>query len=337
MNVTIKHIADALGITPSAVSKALNDYPDVSAELKERVRTTAQALNYQPNGMARGLVKGRSRTIGLFILGHRRTGGFAHPFTVEVMAGIMDGAAEQGYDLVLFSADGRLLAEAYCNELARRRRVEAMILLGVQADDPGLATLGVEGPPSVILDVPVAGKNVSYVAGNSERGGELAADHLLRLGHRRLLMINGHRHAAVSYARERGFTRVCAAAGITPRIIEGDFTEEGGHRCMNEALEGGARPTGIFLASDLMAFGALRALQGRGLEIPRDVSVVGYDDIAPAAHITPPLTTIRQDRYLYGRKLADCALALITAGTCAPQLVEPTLVVRASTDRCKEE
>lgn len=336
MNVTIKHVAKELGITPSAVSMALNDYPDVSAELKERVRTTAKALNYQPNSIARGLVKGRSRTLGLFILGHRRAGGFLHPFATEVMAGIMDGASEQDYDLLLFSADGLLLAEARCNELASKRRVEAMLLLGLQSDDPDLGSLGRNGPPAVTLDVPVTGGNVTYVAGDSEHGGELAAEHLLALGHRRLLMINGHRHAAVSFARERGFARACAAAGATLQVVEGDFTDEGGYSCMSRALASGAKLTGVFAASDLMAFGAIRAIHSHGLVVPQDISVIGYDDIAPAAHITPPLTTVRQERYVYGSKMANCALALIEIGACEPQSVKPTLIVRSSTYRRQE-
>lgn len=338
MNITIKHIAQELGITPSAVSRALNDYPDISVELKEKVKATALALNYQPNSIARGLVQGKSHTLGLFILGHRRAGGFSHPFTIEVMAGIMDAASEHDYDVVLFSADGLLLSEARCNELAVRRRTEAMLILGVQSDDPDLAKLGRDGPPCVVLDVPLHGKNITSVGGDSERGGKLAAEHLLALGHHRMLMINGHRHAAVSFAREKGFVKVCAAAGVNLRIIESDFTESGGYKCMSEVLNDGApQPTGVFLASDLMAFGALRALSEHDITVPGEISVIGYDDIAPSAHVSPPLTTIRQDRYLYGWKMVNCAFLLIVKGECEPQLVEPTLVQRNSTAHLTED
>lgn len=333
--VTLRDIAAEVGVSVAAVSRALNGHPDVSELTRRRVLEAARRLDYRPNAAAKTLVTQRSRLVGVYFLGQERAR-FSHPFASEVVDGILEGLATAGYDLLVFG-DGLYGGTPSFLHLAAHRQVDGAVFLGLRTDDPRWEELQNLPFPFVSIDVPVPASRAVAVGCDHIEGARLVAQHLAGLGHRRIAMVNGHRWAPVSWERLSGFTAGLRQAGLDldPSLVaEGDFTEASGYRCAMELLRRRPRPTAIFAASDLMAFGVLEAARKLGLDVPGQVSVAGYDDIADAARCTPPLTTVHQPRRQVGVAAAQTVVQLIERrenGTPSRVLLRPELVVRSST------
>lgn len=330
---TIKDIADLAGVSTAAVSKALNGKPDVSAATRARVWEAARALNYQPNSLARGLVSQRSGTVGLFFL-DRDTQGFSHPFAAQVISGLLDTLTTRGYHCVLFSTPGNPAAGqevvSYLS-LCRQWQVEGAAFMGLRLGDPALGELAASDLPVVTIDVPLDGPRATMVGVDNRRAQREAVTYLVGLGHRRIAFVNGHMQAAVSVERLKGFRDGMAAAGLTVLdqwMIVSDFTEVGGYTATRALLGQPERPTAILYASDLMAMGGYRATRELGLAIPRDLSIVGFDDIDQASRLDPPLTTVHQERYELGRSAARALLEALDHGRSTAWIQVPWWIER---------
>lgn len=337
LRVTLKDIAREVGLSVTAVSRALNGHKDVSEATRARVLEVARRLNYHPNTIARGLVTQKSRTVGLFSVSFTQSYSMmADPFAAELVDAILERFGETGYDVVLFSRSRIESADSYV-ALAVQRQIDAAIFLGLRTDDRRYEELRTIGIPLITVDVPIDVEHAVCVGCDQVKGAYMAVSHLIGMGHRRIAYISGHWHAPVSHERCRGYREAMEEAGLAVRdewILEGDFTRASGQRCMERILSLDPRPTAVFCASDLMALGAMDGARLAGLNVPDDVSIIGYDDIREAAEAQPPLTTVHQPRHLLGKAVADAAIAAMHAkGALAGKnriLLEPALVQRAT-------
>jgi len=332
MGVTIKDIAKRMGISATAVSKALNNRDDVSQELKEKVKKVAEEMDYSPNTIAQRLVNNKSNTIGVFMLSRQRNH-VNETFGFQFLHGIMEEANRDGYDIVLFSTDSDLLAEKSYIKLCKERRVEGAIFTGLRLDDPHLSEIKEATFPISVIDTRISGKNVSYISTDNKRGVFQALEYLYRLGHRKIGFINGHNNAHVSKLRYSAFYEFLSSKSCynSKFVFQGDYTQESGYRCAEQLLSLNERPTAVFVASDLMAFGAIKMFKEAGLKLPEDISIVGFDNVYSSALIEPALTTVGQNAFEMGVKAVNWVLNKIYGNNPENKiLLEPELIIRNS-------
>jgi LacI family transcriptional regulator len=332
---TIKDLAKAAGVSVTTVSRALNGYSDVNEDTRKKIKRIAEQLNYRPNAVARSLVTRKTRTIGV-ILSEINREGAKDSLAFEILCGINDRAVELDYDILLFSTNPKKqLAKSYA-DLCKERNVDGAILSGLRVNDPYLQQVVQDTSfPCVLIDIPAAHQNVGHVTTDNFRGAKTAVEHLIRLGHRHIAMINGHDEASVSKERLLGYKHALAEHGISFReelIFNGGFKEEGGFTALHQILHRHPEVTAVFSASDLMVLGALRALEQIGRKVPETMSIVGYDDITIASYCSPPITTIRQDRYEMGYQAAQLLIDMLEKRKVNHKIVlNSELIVRQST------
>jgi LacI family repressor for deo operon, udp, cdd, tsx, nupC, and nupG len=326
---TMADIARRAGVSVSTVSRALAGSPRVTAATRGRIARLAGDAGYVLNQVARGLRLQRSRQI-LVILPT-----IANPFFAEVVLGVEEEAQARGYGVLVGNTSGAP---------EREQALGRHLLTGVV--DGLLVLMG--RIPSVLSDIAAAhrvvaiservpGSGIATVTIDNAAAAQDAIVHLLQLGHRRIAHIAGRARSNVALQRTRGYRLALEAAGIASDeqlIVPGDFSVAAGEAGMHRLLELRARPSAVFCANDEMAVGAIRAARTRGLQVPRDLSVMGFDDVPVAAAYDPPLTTIQQPRHEMGRAAAallidQLARKRATSGD-APYLPH-RLVVRGST------
>ncbi|HXE11443.1 MAG TPA: LacI family DNA-binding transcriptional regulator [Bryobacteraceae bacterium] len=306
-SATIKDVAQAAGVNISTVSRALNNGYGVHPRTVERVIAAAKRLDYRPNRVARGLVTGRSHSLALIVSDIR------NPFFAEVARGAEDAARAAGCDLVLCNSD--LDAEkqmGYFRSLLSKR-VDGILMNSVSAlSSDHQAELAASGVPIVLLNRSAPGGMFSTVCADNETGGALAAQYLLDRGHRKIAHLTGPRKHGNLSDRARGFVRVLQAArpAVQPVILRGNYNFSGGAELMHRLLTEHPDATGVFAANDIMAFGALQAALERGLRIPDNISLIGFDNIELTSIVHPPLTSIHQPKYEIGRAAVEILLRL---------------------------
>ncbi len=332
---TQRQIAEEVGVSRTTVSLVLNDVPDarISPETRQRVVEAARRLNYHPDAAARTLVSGRTQTIG-FVLCQSHERVFADAFLPEVLRGVGDAVQESGFHVIVHSVEDVTAPDAYVG-LVREKQTDGIILSGPRSDDRQLARLKAEGFPVVLLGQ-LSDSDFPFVDVDNVGAAKQAVNHLLALGHRRIGMIT---NAPLAYtaARDRltGYRRALEAAGVAYEralVRYGDFREESGFRAMDQLFGLAEPPTAVFVASDLVAFGALVAIKERGLRVPDDMSLVGFDDVRLANYVDPPLTTVRLPAYELGYRAAVLLTQLIDGEMVekAEVLLQAELVVRQS-------
>jgi len=328
--VTIKDIAQIAGVSPSTVSRALNDSPLIREETKARIREIAAALGYERNELARGLVKGTSRALGLIVPD------ITNPFFAEIARGVSDVAHAQGYGVLFCTTEGDLSREAEYLRFLRRKRVDGLILSAVTIDDPNLPELLHGSIPFVLVSRLVRGLDASFVVGDDKTGARLAVEHLIQLGHERIAFIGGPANVQSSRDRMETYQEVLKEHGLkayTKWAVFADFTQAAGREAAQKMLRGCDRPTAIFAANDVIALGVMEAAEDLGLSIPQDLSLVGYDDISYASLPRIQLTTVSQPTYEMGRIAAEYLLAICEGEERGKlqRVLPPRLVVRKTT------
>ncbi|QKS70659.1 LacI family DNA-binding transcriptional regulator [Paenalkalicoccus suaedae] len=331
---TIKDIAKIAGVSVTTVSRALNGYSDVSEKTRSRVEQVAKELKYSPNAVARTLVMNKSKTIGLLVSDLNRAGA-KDMFTYEVMCGINDSVSDEDYDLILFSTNHDKQQVKTYTQLCQERQVEGVIMQGVRMNDTYLTEIMDSQIPCVLIDVELEGDSVGYVSTDNVFGAQMAVKHLVNLGHKKIGFINGHDQALVSKKRREGYEKELTSAGITideSLIANGEFNELQAEIVARDILTKHQDITAFFCASDLMALGAMRAIQQKGLRIPEDISIVGFDDITLAQYTSPPLTTVSQDKYQMGYVAAKLLIGMLTNSDQARKtILDNQLIKRGST------
>lgn len=330
---TIDEIARLAQVSPATVSKVLNNRPYVSLETRARIERVIAETGFVPSQRARGLSKRRSFILGLLIP-YTSDQLFADPHLLEIMRGIEAEANGHDYNLLLSTARAPVDAPSAFTRLLRSDVIDGAIVVETLDVQPFAEALAVQPAPWVVVGYPGSPAVASVHA--DDFGGALAAtEHLLALGHRRLGVISSTPRPYALEERLRGVRAALAAVGLSldeTLVATGDFSIESGEAGAHALLGRDDAPTAIFALNDRMALGAVRAAWARGLRVPEELSVVGFDDIALATMLTPPLTTVRQPGYSLGGAAAAALFALLdSSGEPAPATLATELIVRGTT------
>ena len=314
----IADVAREAGVSKTAVSFAFNSPDRLAPDTAERILGVADQLGYRPHPVARMLSQGETLTIGI-VTPQALSVIFSNPFFGAFSEGVALAAEESGYALVFISPLHGSLAGAM-----RRATVDGVVAIGLSEDHPEVEQIRRAGVPMVLVDSGALPEHGS-VGVDDTGGARAAAEHLIALGHRDVLVIGvepaapsrAMDHAGVVARRLQGYRDAFEAAGAAipdARIVVGPATIEGGRTALARAWDRGAMVTAVLAMSDVMAIGAMRALRDRGLAIPGDVSVVGFDDIDLAQHVDPPLTTVHQPIRRKGEEAVRVLLDVVRRG-----------------------
>ncbi|EKN8283166.1 substrate-binding domain-containing protein [Vibrio cholerae] len=327
---TMKDIARLAGVSTSTVSHVINKSRFVSDEITERVNNAAQQLNYAPSALARSLKMNRTKTIGMLVTTS------TNPFFGEVVKGVERSCYHQGYNLILCNTEGdNQRMKASINTLLQKR-VDGLLLMCSTLEGERLDVFDrYPDIPIVVMDWGPILFASDKIQDNSLQGGYMAAKHLIECGHKEIGCITGPLIRHQAQMRYEGYKRALAEAGIAINpdwIVESDFECEGGYQAFEKLYQRGKLPSALFVSNDMMAMGVIQAASQRGLRVPDDLSLIGYDDVHIAKFMTPALTTIHQPKYRLGKAAVDTLLYRLENPDTTAQVVqlEPTLVVRNS-------
>jgi LacI family transcriptional regulator len=331
MTMNLEQIAKLSGVSRSTVSRVVNNDPNVSVVTREKVLQVVKRVNYTPNAAARGLAAGRTHVLGLVI----PTGVaalFTDPYFPILIQGVSSACNTREYSVMLWLAEPEY-ERRQIRQIMYSGLVDGVIVSSMLLNDSLVQALFEGDLPFMLVGRHPTDTRASYVDADNIGGAREAVTHLLRLGCTRVATITGPQNMTAGADRLTGYLAALRNRGLVsdPSLIaEGDFTEAGGYRAMQQLLA--CRLDALFAASDIMAIGAMRALREASLRVPEDVAVVGFDDLPQSTHSDPPLTTVRQPIYRLGSTTVDSLLDLIAYPDSSPRrIVLPTeLVVRAS-------
>ncbi|MBN1486990.1 MAG: LacI family DNA-binding transcriptional regulator [Anaerolineae bacterium] len=328
---TLEEIAKLSGVSRSTVSRVINNDPHVSDPTYKKVMAVVREFNYQPNIAARSLASGHTRVLGLVIpTGVSKL--FTDPYFQILIQGVSSACNAHDYSVMLWLAEPeyerRMIKKILNNGL-----VDGVVVSSMVVDDVIVEALVESELPFMLIGRHPTVTDVNYVDVDNVASAKEIVTHLLRLGYTRVATITGPLNAISGVDRYEGYIEALSSRGIkidTGLIVEGDFSEEGGYYAMRRLLS--QSPQAVFVASDPMAMGAMRALHEAGLSIPEDVALVGFDDIPASARSNPPLTTIRQPVHMLGSVAVKTLIDLIEHPVAdLHHIILPTqLVIRES-------
>jgi DNA-binding LacI/PurR family transcriptional regulator len=341
--ITLADIAAQAGVAPMTVSRVLNQSGYVHEETREKVLRVARALNYRRNGLARGLKRQRTDTVGLVL------GDIANPFAAELARGVRERLDEHGYTLFICVSEHSAKEDLAAFDALADHRVDGLIV-ATRASKLGndrLAELVDMGIPVVLVGRDFRHEGADLVAADNHKGGYEATEHLISLGHKHIGFIGITLTSGIGLRRFQGYLEalrdhglaveeslIVGGAGGTDEQMPGYSTESIGFEGMRQLLKLGRRPTAVFARNDFTAVGAVSAIKEAGLRIPEDIAIVGYDDVPLASHTSPPLTTVRQPTREQGRIAAEFLLRRTGSREPVPReerILPCELVVREST------
>jgi LacI family transcriptional regulator len=334
---TIKDVADDCGFSIATVSAVINGAAWVPDATRKRVLKSVEAVRYVPNTLARGLKTRRSRAVGVIV------SDLTNPFFTEIVRALEHTLRERDHNVFLCDSDHEFSIGGRNFMGLAERQVDGMVLIGASVPDSIVEqfTEAHEDVPIIAIERDYPAGTVTRLLVDSEHGGFLATTHLLRQGYRRIAFIAGPESGpgGTSYGRiqrRRGYERALAEAGLSIResyIVRGNFRFEGGQEAMIRLLDLPDPPDAVFASNDLMALGAIRVARDRGISVPGQLGVVGYDDIPAASVITPSLTTLAMPKTELGRAAGELVLdQMRRAGRHAHsrQMFGAQLIVRES-------
>ena len=328
----IKDIANKLGVSTATVSRALNDRPGVSQELRDKILALANEEGYVPNLYGRGLATSNSQTIGFVV--NRSTDTFwEDPFYPLIMAGAEDYLSKNGFHILVNTINDHTTQLDQLAVIKNDGFVDGLILAGPFIPASLITRLAVSRFPFVLVDNCLTQKAVNCVLSDDERGAYEATSHLIWHGHRRIAFLSGPTEWASNRERMRGYRRAMEEIGIEPLILCGkETTLKSGAELMEQALNKWSNLTAISAANDSMAIGAVREANKMGRKVPSDLAVIGFDDISLASVNQPRLSTMRIFKQRIGYIAAECLVANINDPNLPPTktLVSTELVVRES-------
>lgn len=335
---TMEDVARHAGVSLKTVSRVINDSPNVAAETRQRVEQAIATLDFHPHSWARNLARRQSRAVGV-VIPLRTQDIFGRNFVLETLVGAGDALAEAGYELTLFARP----ASAPFIDLLKERRVDGLLLMNVPIADPRIVALVDEGSPFLLTcrpDLPHAAldQRVNWVDADHARGAQSAVEHLAGLGHERFALISGPWDLMVSRLRDEGARYALSRLGLpaAPLTVHGEFSIPSGEVLVHDVMDTHPDTTAILCGDDTIAIGVIEGARARGLRVPQDLSVVGFDDMAFSGYIDPPLTTIQQPAKQKGSLAASLLLSQLMESNgnvpAVQHVVLPTqLVVRRST------
>jgi LacI family transcriptional regulator len=329
--LTIRQIAKLSGVSRSTVSRVINDHPNVSPETREQVLQVVAETGFRPDPIARSLSSRRADIIGL-VIPLTIQSLFEDPFFPRLMQGISQGCNRYDYTLSLFLLHTPEEEAKLYPRISRRQFLDGVIVTATRSGDPLIPQLLANRVPFV-LHGRHEDPRVSFVEVDNVSGAYTAVTHLVRLGRRRIALITGPAGSLAAEDRKRGYLNALVERRLRVDeglIIHADFTENGSYGAMQRLLR--HEPDAVFVASDSMALGVLRALRKAGKHVPEEVAVVGFDDLPQAATADPPLTTVRQPIQRAGVLAVEMLIDILENGIVpARRIILPTeLVIRAS-------
>jgi LacI family transcriptional regulator len=329
---TIKDVAKDAQVSTSTVSHVLNKTRYVSEEITTRVMLAVDRLNYAPSALARSLKLKNTRTVGMIVTTS------TNPFFAEVVKGVESRCYEEGYSLLLCNTEGDLNRLRFNIDMLLQKKVDGLLLMSDETSHQHLDIFSRhKAVPTVLLDYGETSFPTDKIKDNSLQGGYLATKHLINKGHRKIGCITGAVDKPATIKRLAGYKKAMQEAKLDINddwLVSGDFDFEceSGLRAFDKIIATGHRPTALFVFNDMMAMGVINAASKHGLSVPKDLSIVGYDDIKLATFITPSLTTIHQPKFKLGKKAFNMLLDKIQGqrvGNIELHL-EPRLVDRDS-------
>ena len=327
---TIKDVAAMAGVSFTTVSHVVNNTRPVSADVRAKVERAISQLNYVPSAVARSLKARSTATIGLVVPNS------TNPYFAELSRGVEDGCAREGYCMFFCNSDDDPAKQRNYLRTLQEKRTDGLIVASAGDDAVLASSLTDTREPLVIVDRNIEGLSADLVQIDHERGAYLATKHLLELGHVRIGCITGPVATAVSAMRVHGFIRAMAERGIEiepSAIVESDFSGGGGQEAAGRLFDT-VRPTAIFACNDMMGIGALRVAAERGIRVPHDCSIIGFDDIELSSYTYPALSTVGQSVRALGEAAAHMLIERISGVVSGPtrrRVITPRLVLREST------
>jgi LacI family transcriptional regulator, galactose operon repressor len=324
--ITMRDIAEHAGVSLATVSRVLNNTVPVARLKRAAVMKAVEALGYRPNVVAQELARGHTQAVGIL------PQGISNPFYSRLLKGVEQGLRGSAY-YPLFASGEQPAEQASALELLLAHRVEALILMGGHIPDDELLAVA-KRLPVVTIGRTIRGLEQRCVRVENHEGAYKATRHLRDLGHTRIAHITGLPWHGDAIARRAGYEKALVDTGMAvdpALVVEGDFEEQSGLAGTEQLLKAGVRFTAIFAGNDQIAFGAGLALLRHGLRVPRDVSIIGFDDQPSAAYTWPPLTTIRQPAVEMGIATARALLDELRGRSFVQPTFHTDLVLRAST------
>lgn len=323
---TLEDVATEAGVSRSLVSLALRDSTKVSPQKYKAVLSAVDKLNYRPNIAARSLAQQKSNVIGVVANDIR------NPFIAETIDGIQVAAEAKNYQVFISTARRTASSESDAIENFINHQAEGLVVVGPQSDHKNLAQKTRE-VPLVVVGATIPG--VDTIANDDYHGAVLAVEHLISLGHSRIVHIGGGSGGGAA-GRRSGYSNAMTQANLKPTVFKGEYTEAATAEAIQEILASPPLPTGIFCANDFMAITVLDYLASEGISVPNQISVVGYDNTMVAAMQHISLTSIDQPATRMGRIAVARLISRIEGldGSARTEIIEPTLVVRTSTAPC---
>ncbi len=332
--VNLKALAAHLELTVSTVSRALNDYPDISQATRRRVKQAADELGYRVNQNARRLSKGTSETICYLM--PRQVGANAQPFVAQLLAGLAEALNERSWDLLVSQADASVGDIESIERLVRSGRIAGLVISRPLKNDPRVKLMQKLGCPFVVHGRTAECEDYAWYDVDGEDAFVTAVNHLVTLGHRRIGFIGAPLQYQFAQERLDGYARGLGHNGIAQdaQLIEiAEFSDEGGMAAAGILLDLPNPPTALVCVTDMIALGALEAMHARGITPGKEVSVIGYDGLHFGKHANPPLTTLAQPQSHAGRRLGDMLLSIIDGASPTKfQELQRAHLVRRKTD-----
>jgi len=329
-----RDVAKVAGVSRTTVSFVLNNVPGmrISEETRQRVLEAARQLDYHPDASARRLVTGKTSILG-YVERQSPEHAFADAFMPQVLRGVHDSAAASNYE-VLFAPIPLEVSNGRFSRLLHGHHVDGIILSGPRSDDQEVRQM-VEAKAPIVLQGEWPGMNVATVDVDNVKAAKMATSHLIRIGHTRIgMIIHAPEAFTAGNARLHGYREALKENNLAqdPDLIAfASFTPSSGEQAIRKLLKLNPRPTAIFVSSDTVAIGAIRAAQELGCHIPQDLAIVGFDDIPISVYLRPPLTTIHLPAYGIGWAAADLLIRLIDGETDETNITLDTdLIIRDS-------
>ncbi len=332
--VSIKDIAQRAAVSHSTVSRALSNSALVRTETRDRIQCLAREMGYSPDALARSLVQGRTRTIGVVVTT------ITDPFIAELVQAIESAAYLHGYTVILASSSAEPKRELAAVEMLRSKRVDGVIVTSSRVGTLYQEHLNQLAAPVVLVNSQsqLGGQYTFAIGVDNRHGACLATEHLIGLGHRRIAYISGPADHDDDLDRLGGYRDALSQVGIEfapERVVDGTGRADGGEAAVPKLMALAQRPTAAFCYNDMTAIGLLRAARRAGISIPEDLAIVGFDDIPLASYVRPALTTVRQPTAMMGTRALQMVLDLLPDGSpgqsaVSDVVVQGELIVRES-------
>jgi DNA-binding LacI/PurR family transcriptional regulator len=332
---SIKDIARLARVSHPTVSRALQNSPLVNPKTAEKIRRIAKESGYRASAIARGLVTRRTRTIGLVVTS------IADPFTSQVVSGIEQAANDHGYSVFLADSNADPERERKIVQAFAEQRVDGILVTSSRVGALYLPLLSEMMVPIILVNDQHPGAFVHSVMICNQEGSRAVAEHMVELGHRRIAFIGDQFGYQSDTERLAGYREALEAAGIpqlSEYVVRGDGKPEAGMRAMDQLLSLNNPPTAVCCYNDMTALGAMRSVRMRGLRVPQDISVAGFDDLFVASYTEPRLTTVRQPMRRMGQLAMENLIKLISDQESAVRIrVKPELIIRESTAKVRKQ